>query len=223
MESVSADRLTKYLEHTGDDQTKALQTYTWNTIISAAFYGSLQGLEVALRNAMHRELSRRFGAEWFDNSEAGLNAGAQTRIAKAREDLKQRGRTVEASNSDIVAALSFGFWVSLLRKGGDLGTGRKADYDKTLWLPALRMAFLPAAAGGKLQRRQAHETLYRLNDFRNRIAHHEPIFQRDLARDHTRILEMAGWISPVTAAWIDHHSRVPELLARRNDAAELKF
>ena len=225
-ESVSADRLTKYLEQTGGDQTKALQTYTWNTQISAAFYGPLQGLEVALRNAMHRELSRRFGAGWFDNEEAGLDVGAREQIAKAQGDLERRGQGVEAS--DIVAALSFGFWVSLLRKGGDLGTGHKADYDKTLWLTALRMAFLPAAAGGKLQRRQAHKTLNYLNNFRNRIAHHEPVFHRDLARDHKRILEVAGWISPVTAAWIYHHSRVPELLARwnlarRNDAGELKF
>lgn len=190
--SVSAERMTKYFEHTRDDQTKALQIYTWNTVISAAFCGPLQGLEVALRNAMHRELSRRFGTEWFDNREAGLDAGARRRIAKAREDLTEHGQRAEASDSDIVAALSFGFWVSLLGRGGDLGTGNKASYHDTLWLPALRTAFLPAAAGGGLQRKDAHVPLNHLRVFRNRIAHHEPIFRRDLARDHKRILEVAG-------------------------------
>lgn len=215
VESISADRLTKYLEQTGDDQTKALQTYTWNTVISAAFYGPLQGLEVALRNALHRELSRRFGPGWFDSEEAGLDEGAQEEIEKARQRLRRRRRSTEAS--DIVATLMFGFWVSLLGKGRG-----EAKYHQTLWPRALRMAF-PDAPDGKLQRKQAYKTLNYLNNFRNRIAHHEPIFRRDLARDHKRILEVAGWISPVTAAWIDHHSRVPELLARRNDAGELKF
>ena len=36
--------------------------YAWNTAVSAAFYGPLQGLEVALRNAMHRRLAERLGA-----------------------------------------------------------------------------------------------------------------------------------------------------------------
>ena len=179
---------------------------------------TIRSQTVSTKNGMH---PLGFGPEWFDNGEAGLDTGARRRIAKAREDLTGHGQGVEASDSDIVAALSFGFWVSLLGKGGDLGTRNKASYHDTLWLPALRMAFLPA--GGSLKRKQAYMPLYHLRAFRNRIAHHEPIFQRDLARDHKRILEVAGWISPVTAARIDHHSRVPELLARRNDAAELKF
>jgi hypothetical protein len=37
-----------------------------------------------------------------------------------------------------------------------------------------------------------------LRTFRNRIAHHEPIFGRHLAADYTSILEVAGWICPDT-------------------------
>lgn len=167
---------------------------------------------------MHRELSRRFGSKWFENEETGLDKWAQGRINAAKSDLDQKGNKCEAS--DVVAALSFGFWVSLLGLGKRLVTGGKANYQMTLWLPALRMAF---PLRDRLTRKQAYIPLYHLRAFRNRIAHHEPIFQRDLASDYKSILEVTGWISPATAAWIEHHSRVPELLALRDDAREFKF
>ena len=211
VESLSADRLSKYLEYTRDDQTKALQTYTWNTAISAAFYGPLQGLEVALRNAMHRELSRRFETEWFDNDEVGLDSYAVEQVNAVKSKLRRTRNNFEAS--DVVAALVFGFWVSLLGTGGHLDTGGQADYQMTLWRPALRKIF---PFRHELTRKQAHVPLHHLRIFRNRIAHHEPIFQRDLASDYERILEVAGWISPATATWIKCHNRVPELLKQRN-------
>lgn len=35
--------------------------------LSAAFYGPLQGPEIAVCKALHRELTARFGHEWYDN------------------------------------------------------------------------------------------------------------------------------------------------------------
>ena len=64
--------------------------------------------------------------------------------------------------------------------------------------------------------RLAHKLLNYLRNFRNRIAHHEPIFILDLCRDHETILEAAKWISPRTAPWICHHSRAGELLLLRD-------
>ena len=71
--------------------------------------------------------------------------------------------------------------------------------------------------------KQAHGPLNTLRTLRNRIAHHEPIFARDLARDHERILEVAEWISPATTAWIEHHSRVPEVLGTAWDEESTRF
>ena len=39
--SLSADRLGTYLTATGGDRTNAVRLYTWNTAISAVFYGPL--------------------------------------------------------------------------------------------------------------------------------------------------------------------------------------
>ena len=38
---------------------------------SAAFYGPLQGLEIALRNAIHQQLTRCYSAAWHDNPAVG--------------------------------------------------------------------------------------------------------------------------------------------------------
>ena len=120
----------------------------------------------------------------------------------------------------IVATLSFGFWVSLLGPGGRTEDGRKANYEMTLWRPALRGAFVHRV---KLTRRQAHHPLNALRVLRNRVAHHEPIFARDLIADHERILDVAGWISPATRTWIEHHSRVPAAIEAARDAGGIRF
>ena len=197
--SLSRERLGTYLVATGGDREKAIRLYIWNTEVSAAFYGPLQGLEVALRNAMHRLLAGRYGPAWYDNPAAGLDAGALDRLESARSGLKQ------GNPSQVVAVLSFGFWVSLLGPGGRIDARRRANYEMTLWRPALRGVF---AHRRPLTRRQVHRPLDDLRILRNRIAHHEPIFRQNLALHHERLLDVAGWISPATRAWIEHHSRV---------------
>jgi len=207
--SFSEDRLSTYLRVTGDPG-QALRLHGWNTAISAAFYGPLRCLEVAFRNAVDRTLTRTYGPAWFDNPRTGLNVMALQRIAEAKDDLR-RGRYPQ-DRPHLVAALSLGFWVSLLGRGGDrpVHGGSKADYERTLWRPSLHHAF----AHARLSRGQAHQPLDHLRTFRNRIAHHEPIFHRHLRADYASLLNVAGWICPVTRDWIVHHNRVEALLAR---------
>lgn len=207
--SLSPERMATYTGETGGDRTLALRLYTWNTAVSAAFYGPLQGLEVAMRNAMHRNLTAKYGSEWYNNPACGFDAGTQKRIDSAKSTLDRSPYPVDPPH--VVAELSFGFWVSLLGRGGR-GTApdyRKKSYDMTLWRPALYKAF----PHSRLSRADTHRPLDYLRTFRNRIAHHEPVFSRHLEKDYQSIIEVAGWICPDTAEWISHHSRVEELLA----------
>ena len=217
--SISRERLGTYLTLAQGNREKALQLYTWNTTVSAAFYGPLQGLEVALRNAIHRQLTRLYGEAWYDNPVAGLDLGGLDRIATAKTKITRAGGTVTPSG--LVAGLSFGFWVSLLGPGGRLDpAGRRANYEMTLWRPGLRRSFPHRTP---LTRVQAYQPLNSLRKLRNRIAHHEPIFARPLLEDHQRILEVSGWISPGVRTWIERHSRVPLLLAASDVTAEVHF
>ncbi len=215
--SLSPERLATYVAGAKGDREKAVRLYTWNTAVSAAFYGPLQGLEIALRNAVHRELSNRYGTDWYDDPKSGLDAGTLSRVAAARADLKRDGYPDDPPH--LVAALSFGFWVALLGPGGRLSSGGKANYEMTLWRAGLFRAFPNA----KVSRKAVHKPLDYLRTFRNRIAHHEPIFDRHLTKDYASLMELTGWISKDTQTWIAHHSRVPAVLAQAQDDAALMF
>ena len=217
--AFSPERMGTYLQAAQGDREQAVRLYTWNTAMCASFYGPLQALEVALRNSMHRELAACYGEEWYDNLAAGLDRGARERIADARMTAQRTGH--DAIPPRVVATLAFGFWVALLGAGGRIErAGPKADYEKTLWRPALRGAFPHRAP---LTRRQAHVPLDALRALRNRIAHHEPVFARSLREDHDRILEVTGWISSDVRAWIERHSRVPALLDAVDGATDVDF
>ncbi len=205
--SLSRERFARYIRAACGDREKAWRLYAWNTAISAAFYGPLQGLEVAFRNAVHRELSRCYGDFWYDNVLSILDASAVERIQFCRASLIRHGTDVAPSR--LVASLSFGFWVSLLGKGGRSVAGGKCNYDMTLWRPALFRVF----SRGRRSRTEMRNALDGLRLLRNRVAHHEPVFDRNLDDDSDSILQITGWICPYTQAWVRHHSRVPELLA----------
>ena len=216
--ALSRARLSTYLGAAGGDRERAIRLHAWNTAVGAAFYGPLQGLEVVLRNAMHRRLAECYGPTWYDHPGAGLDRGAVGRVKGARSEMARDSHGDDPHR--IVATLSFGFWVSLLGPGGRTEDGRKANYEMTLWRPALRGAFVHRAT---LTRRQAHHPLNALRILRNRIAHHEPIFARDLTAEHERILDVAGWISPATRTWIEHHSRASAVIEAARDADGIRF
>ena len=215
--SLSPERFATYITSSGGDRIRAAQLYIRNSALSAAFYGPLQGLEVALRNAMHIQISRKYGADWYDNKATVLDARTSGEIAIVRAKLLKEGHIANPPN--MVAAMPFGFWIALLGKGGQLDAGGKANYEMTLWRSGLYKVF----PFKRLNRETAYHRIDHLRIFRNRIAHHEPIFKRQLEKDFASILEVAGWISPNTAAWISHHRRVPELLAQSPGDPALKF
>ena len=207
--SLSQERLQSYLTAAGGDPTQALQLYIWNTDLSAALYQPLQGLEITLRNAFHRELSQTYGSDWYDQIPQILTERSNDNITKAKKDITSRGKS--ATPSRIVAELSFGFWVSLL------GYGRKGNnnYEMKLWRPALYKAFPNRPAKG-FNRKLANKEFTRIKDLRNRVAHHEPIIHnQDLLSEYYRILEAISWVCKDTAIWISSNSRFPEIFNKR--------
>lgn len=217
--SLSPERIETYIQTTNGDKERALRLYTWNTAVSAAFYGPLQGLEVALRNSMHRQLEVKYGSDWYDNPKCGLDRGALNRVDEAKTKLRKGNYLIDSPH--IIAELPFGFWVSLLGKGGQPRPPDtlKRNYEMTLWRPALFKAF----SHSKRKRSDTHLPLDYLRTLRNRIAHHEPIFTRHLEKDYQSIIEVTEWICPKTADWIKHHSRVEELLRQDRYNNGIKF
>ncbi|GAA4865269.1 hypothetical protein [Saccharopolyspora cebuensis] len=180
--ALSPARLAPYLAAAGGGTAAALELYRWNLDLCAAFYPPLHWCEIALRNAMHSQLRSYFGAHhWWDV--APLNENGRSMIGKARDDLAKRGRRETHTPDDIVAAVPLGFWVSL--------TSRGDRYDQTFWKHSLYFAFPHLTA----TRRVLHRDLNGIREFRNRIMHHEPIFNRNLPNQRDRVHRVIGYLS----------------------------
>jgi Abi-like protein len=195
--TLSSVRLTRYLSEAKDDLNEALMLYERNTRLSEAFYTPLQCLEICFRNTLDMNMTNAYGVDWFQNGNAPLNNDARRVIEDAYLENK-KADPVPAG--DIIAELKFSFWVSLLGPG----------YDSTLWRKALHKGF---QVGAGKKRSDVHGRLNLIRRFRNRVAHHEPIFQKDLEKFHSEIIEAIGWMCRDTKAWTEHQSRVLQVLA----------
>jgi hypothetical protein len=196
-EVLSRPRFAPYLAKTADFAA-AIDLYWWNVTVSAAFYAPLHCLEMALRNAIHRQLAIRWDrTDWWQSVSLGGNG--QRMVDDAHRKLTSRSRAYGAD--DIVAELSFGFWVSLVSKA----------YDQRLWVPCLHKAF--RYFGGS--RPDLHRDLRTMLLFRNRIMHHEPIHHRHLAADHQTILRLLGYLSPVVLEQLKPYDQVAVVLMAR--------
>lgn len=196
---LSIPRFAPYLSRTGGDASAALELYWWNVDVSAAFYAPLHCLELALRNSANLQMVLEFGrADWW--AVAPLNTGGLRIVGDTRDKLATRVQRSCAAD-DIVAALSFGFWVSLVSN----------TYHRTLWTPCLHKAF-PYYRGN---RRQLHVDLHTMLLFRNRIMHHEPIHHRHLEADHRTILRLLGYLSPIMVEQLKPYDPVEAVLTQR--------
>jgi hypothetical protein len=198
--ALSAERLGPYLAATGDVNS-GIRLYDWNLAVSAAFYEVLSHFKVAVRNGLHDQLCQLTQRpDWWMSPGLVFAPEAAEMIAHA---VHQARRRVGRQPGHVVAALPFGFWVTILSAGGS------AAYETRRWRPALHRAF----SNYRGPRRPLHRRLEHMRLFRNRIAHHEPIHYRHLAADHATILPVLEWISADFADWVAARSRVPALLA----------
>lgn len=196
--SISSDRLAPYLRTIGGDKKRAIQLYVWNMLISSTLYPPLHCLEVTLRNSIHRELSKKYDLEWYDNITNLIKYDDQNKIIDAKSKLGRQSKPLEASR--IVAELNFGFWISLL------GKGKSGNYE-ILWRNALHKAF----PNTNCLRKDIHRDLNKIRKLRNRIAHHEPIHKRDLREDYNLIIKLIEYMCENTAQWIEYHNHFQEV------------
>lgn len=195
VKSLSGERLSTYLKAENNDLEKALELYIRNIEISAAFLVPLQGLEVSLRNSLNDTIKNHYQTgDWFN--QIPLNEGAQKIIRKVQKSVRKNQRNPQTSH--VIAELPFGFWLAMLNK----------EYHQKLWIPFLHKSFPNA---GK-PRSEIHGHLDHIRIFRNRIAHHEPIFNRHLEQDFKSIIIALKWICPDTSDWVEAHSNVLETL-----------
>ncbi|MFI5914631.1 hypothetical protein [Dactylosporangium sp. NPDC051541] len=199
---LSPERLGPYRGARGGDLRAALALYRWNAEVSAALAATIGHVEVLLRNALHDELeawsASAFGERrWFLDPGGVLSVEALNDIVKARARATRDGRAESAGR--VVAELNLGFWRFLLAR----------QYDRGLWVPCLHKAF------ARQRRATVYQAITVLHEARNRMAHHEPMFNRPLDGLYRTSLQVAEWICPTSRRWIEEGSHVPAALAGR--------
>lgn len=198
----SAARLRDYLAERWGDQEQAIQLYLWNARLSKAFLFPLQVCEIFLRNAMDVAFTARWGRGWVMAPPFALNPFSTDSHQRTLVRLQRNAAKNDLpapSEDDVVAALTFDFWSNLYR----------ADYDQALWDdPTLLPAVFPNLPTGA-DRRHVQQLMASINTLRNRIAHHEPIHDR---QDHgarlSEILTLIGYLAPAAREWTRQHCTV---------------
>ncbi|HUW88076.1 MAG TPA: Abi family protein [Candidatus Paceibacterota bacterium] len=202
---IGADHFRTFLRDSNHDSSRAVKLYLWNKCLSSALWEIIADTEIFMRSAMDVELQTLNvtlgnAGSWFHEVFLDISPERKFEIIKAEFYVTKHAKPMLHPN--IVAELTLGFWRSLLTK----------RYKDTLWRNALRFSFPNAPTG---QPEYIFTRVHHLNILRNRIAHHEPIHRRDIARDFQICIEVLYAISPAIAQWTADNSRVLQLLAER--------
>jgi hypothetical protein len=201
--ALSLPRLGPYLRAAGHDKQRALNLYKWNVMVGQSFYYPLQIFEVSLRNNVSDVLVAQFGKKWWRESGAKkfLSPRGQEELRKVRKRLTQKG--ISIASDDAVAALSFGFWTSLMAP----------KYKPILWSKHLQAVF--PGKPPQIDQKAVYSQIDKALQLRNRIFHHEPLIKKNLSGDYSNIMNLLKWMCPDTQAWVKQCCSVPMVLRQK--------
>lgn len=172
----------------------AVRLYAWNAHVAGALLTPLHVCEVVIRNAVSDALTAVYGAHWpwdrnFENSlpqPKGPGYQQRTDLMTTRARFHTTDR--------VVVELKFVFWQKMF-------TSR---HDQRIWNSHLLSLFpnLDQATSVGTHRLRLANDLETIRLLRNRIAHHEPIFTRNLTADFAKVHDLIEARCNVSAAWM---------------------
>jgi hypothetical protein len=200
------------------DPAAAVRLYEHNSRLTTAAWSSISDVEIVLRNVVADAISAHHDTvranpphrwyddpSWFAAGNAWLTTKTISGIRTAMGRVGDPGPSAGArpGPGKVVAELTLGFWRYLLI----------ARYEHSLWNPAIRSKF-PGLShlSGSDSRKEAHRRVEALNYLRNRVAHHEPIYEafaipgrpQPLVPDLVlrEAVELISWNNAGAATWI---------------------
>ncbi len=204
---LSAPRFARYLQSTGNDREHALKLYRWNMAVSAAFAIPLHLLEISARNGVVQGIEAIHGGAWpwtqgFIRTLQNPTDRRKFNPRRTLEKCAQRHQTA----GKVVADINFGFWERILLSG----------QQNIIWNTQFDLCFpgSPAAQPSTIRREELRRDVEQIRKFRNRVAHHEPIFMRNLQNDLQLILKIVEWRNPTASLWLQDIEAVTEWLGK---------
>ncbi len=163
--------LRKFNVQIDDLENLTLELYNLNISIAAAYYPILNNFEVLLRNNMNSFLSKHFQSENWIIEQCGEDGYFSLPMFeeseyKVREEIKLYYEKLlkegHYTNDKLVANLSFGFWVH-----------KFSSKEFTATNQTMHKSFSNRPKDTK--HKDIFKDLHKILEFRNRIAHYEPI------------------------------------------------
>lgn len=169
--SLSAERISRYLNACQGNTRKAMTLYRENLRLSQEMFTLISCFEVTLRNAIDRKLTVLLGQDWLRDSilPNGMFTSPQFRqtnriISKAYQKLNANGAY---SHSKLLAEMDFGVWKYMFSN---------PQY-RAAWRVLLSIFPNRPRSSAVMQYNNTYvfNELDGVNTIRNRIAHHEPV------------------------------------------------
>jgi len=180
--SLSPSRIGTYETVAGArtlDDPNALALYAWNAMVSAALLAPLHIFEVIVRNAVADALDAVYGPRWPWEQTFVLSLPNPQRNYNPRRDLLRVAAT-QPSTGKAMPELKFVFWQEMFTR----------RHDVRLWNTHLKRVFPSHSAGTVATLRKAiYVDMEVVRRLRKRVAHHEPIFTRNLVDS----IEWSNW------------------------------
>lgn len=206
----TSERLIPYLIQADGDFLLTMRLYEWNLQISTEIWPLISHTEIALRNSLatrmgHIAAKRNYNKHWIFDEQGLLGSlkndpqrSTYGNIIRAKNRISKNGAV--SSPNKVIAELNLGFWHNLTSKT-----------HRNIW-PDLVRAFPNAPT-----RDQEHifKLISNLASLRNRIAHHEKIWNLPLEHLITQIVDLACYID-----WELGYYLEPALLEIRKQVVE---
>lgn len=201
-QAITKQRLSRYLPAAGYDIQKAISIYLWNGKLCETFIVPLHVCEVVCRNSIQKTLRVRLKSPWYSQTTLhGLLDQKQLQALNSTIADEQHQHQARMNDDHIVSSLHFGFWDHLTTK----------RFDRLLWKNGIKHNF-PNAYANNLTIRDVNARIQTVRQWRNRIAHHRAIFDKDPSRKFDETLELIRWSCADTADWVRKHSSFHEVL-----------
>ncbi|RZI40373.1 hypothetical protein EGT07_23815 [Herbaspirillum sp. HC18] len=221
-QAISKPRLDSYRQYFRPRNIdEAIGIYMWNSELSACISTLLAYFEIALRNNIHQAMSQFYsrGASssihWYDTIRASLKLGTVSKIDEVRYEGPPKNRRLRSpapGPDEIVSRVSFGFWPGVLSTIDP----RYADQILPHIFRHHPLNANPADWNVAPTRKAALAFIYELNIFRNRLAHHEPLWKFGAVKDTS--VRPPVVILPASTNHADSIARFQHLLALFDNA-----
>ncbi len=201
--TISKPRLARFSMKGLYNSEQSLEIYLWNCRLSAEFLMPLHFAEISIRNAIQKALHNRLSDVWYNDQTflKLLDTKQRSHLILILEQEKDR-RHHSMSDDYLISDLDFGFWDHLTTK----------RFARLLWSKGIKHNF-PNAYKRNLRLGDVSALIQTVRQWRNRIAHHRAIFDKDPAKKFEQTISLIHYVCADTAAMVRSQSGLLDVLA----------